>query len=103
VKTYPILRPDGSVHAFEISNAWIPMHTIRRMLRSVPDVSEIRRIWFREQRVLFRLHGEECEIWEPFGDSSRYWIGPLNAKSSKLNLSELHAAFAECAGFLGQV
>jgi hypothetical protein len=71
------------------------MPTIRRVLRSVPDVSEIRRIWFSEQRVLFRLHGEECEIWEPFGDNSRYWISPSNAKSSKLNLSELHAAFAE--------
>lgn len=47
----------------------------------------------REERVSFLLHGEPCVVWEPFGDNSRYWIGPQSADSSTADLSKLHQAF----------
>jgi hypothetical protein len=98
LRTYPIFREDGSIHAFEISNVVIRMRTIRGLLEGVPGVSAIRRVWFREQRMQFKLRGEDCEVWEPFGDNSRYWVGPSDAKSSKLELSQLHSAFAHYSG-----
>jgi len=33
--------------------------------------------WFREDEFCeFSLNGVLFKVWEPFGDSSRYWIGP---------------------------
>jgi hypothetical protein len=40
-------------------------------------VTDVKRTWFNEDRIKFLFHGEPFVVNEPFGDNSRYWIGPV--------------------------
>jgi hypothetical protein len=93
VKTHPISRPDGSLLAFEVTSAWVTFRPLYKTLRSVPGVSDIKRNLFNDDRITFTFQGESCVVNEPWGDSSCYWIGPLDAQSSKLDMTPLHRAF----------
>lgn len=94
MRTYPLHnRPDGTLRGFEINSTWIWIGTILNILKAVPGVSEVKRVYMREERMVFRFHGEPCVVWEPFGDNSRYWIGPESAGSSIADLGPLHQAF----------
>ena len=95
MKTYPLLRDDGELHGFEIGNTWISIGAILRLIRSVPGVSEVRRVWFREEHVKFLYQGAPFEVWEPFGDNSRYWIGPEVPGPDTPNMTAIHSAFVE--------
>jgi hypothetical protein len=92
MKTYPILRADGTVQAFEISSSWLTFRPIYKLLRSVRSVDNIKRNWFNEDRISFTFHGRLCVINEPWGDNSRFWIGPV-APEPELDVTRLHDAF----------
>ena len=92
MKTYPILRTDRSLHGFEIDNAWISFERLGDILCSVDGVSDVRRVDFSDDRMEFLLNGELCVVHEPFGDNSRYWIGPRDAANSTLDISPVHNA-----------
>jgi hypothetical protein len=94
MKTYPEYRDDGALWGFEIQQTWVWIGTILRILRSVPGVSNVQRASGDDRRVLFTLNSEPCIVLEPFGDNSRYWIGPEHPKTSALDLTSLHAEFA---------
>ena len=100
VKTYPIKRPDGSLLAFEITSAWVTFRSMFRILRSVEGVTNVRRKWFNEDHATFLYLGEPCIIWEPWGDSDRYWVGPKEAATSKLEITPVHTAFQQHKGAL---
>ena len=93
MKTYPIKRLDGSLHAFEFSNAWISLWTIRRILRSVDGVSSVRRKFFSADRLVFDYCGVTWAVGKPWGAKERYWIGPENLDSPSTNVHQLHHAF----------
>jgi hypothetical protein len=93
METYPIRRPDGSLHAFEISNTFIWMGTIRRILSSVDGVSSIRRQLRSDDRLTFIFNGDPWIVHEPWGDNSRYWIGPRDAANHSLVVEPVHDAF----------
>lgn len=97
MKTYPILKDDGSLHAFEVTSSWVTFRPLYRILASVDGVSDIKRNWFNLDRVSFKLHGEPFVVHEPWGDNSRYWIGPKNIPSP-VDLGCLHAAFQQYEG-----
>src|ERR1700730_8283423 len=93
MKTYPIRKPDGSLHGFEIRNTSISMGAIRRILDSVDGVSNLNRQWRSEDRLTFVFRGAPWVVHEPFGDNSRYWIGPREAKNHALGVGPIHDAF----------
>jgi len=93
MKTYPIINDDGSLRGFEIT-APLTYRPIRRALRSVEGVTEIRRTWFNEDRIKFKFNGEPFIVWEPYGDNSRYWIGPAEPPSRQ-DISPIHEAFQQ--------
>lgn len=93
MKTYPLTRSDGSLHAFEVDNTITRIGTILVVLKSLPAVTGIRRTWFRQQRVLFNFHGVPFEVWEPWGDCSTYWIGPVSPGPEAPDITQLHEAF----------
>jgi hypothetical protein len=81
MKVHDICDPQGRVSAFEISNTWISRNGVIRFLASLPDV----RVIPRNKREVKENPDEFCAfmvrerrfvVWEPWGDSSRYWIGP---------------------------
>jgi hypothetical protein len=93
MRTYPHHRADGSIAYFEVSNAfpW-SLGPMRRVLQSVTGVSDYRRNWRNEHRFSFTYHDRKCVVWEPWGDNSRYWIGP-EAMEPPFDMSPIDEAF----------
>jgi len=93
MKTYPIIDDDGSLRGFEIP-APLSYRPIRRALSSVEGVADIKRTWFNEDRIKFKFNGEPFIVWEPYGDNSRFWIGPAEPPSEQ-DISPIHEAFQQ--------
>ena len=97
MKTYPIKTEQGMCWAFEIENAYIRPRTIAALLADVSDIADIQpRKPFSasdEIHLRFRFRGREFVVWEPYGDNSRYWIGPADEKEAPIDAAELQAAF----------
>lgn len=78
---------DGSgsaVAGFEVSNLLISTKQIAMILRSVEgvrDVHERRSFSHQEELLKFSYSGVPGVVIEPFGDSSRYWIGPADPEN----------------------
>jgi hypothetical protein len=92
MKTYPVLTEKGQeTSAFEVDCIYIGLSSIVRLLVETENVTDVRtRRVFAESsdiHVEFKYFGQPYMVWEPFGDNSRYWIGP---KESELTAS--HAA-----------
>ena len=101
MKTYPILRPDGSLRGFEITSGWLIFGPLFKLLRSVPGVTDVRRNWFKDDRVRFKFHGKSAVVNEPWGDNSRYWVGLEDPDASpEIDISPIHEAFKSYHGFL---
>ena len=97
MKTYPINSESGDELAFEIENAYIGTRKIAALLANVSGVTDVcrRRLFSSSDDVhlQFRFHGYEFVVWEPYGDNSRYWVGPKNEKERPKYVNELRAAF----------
>jgi hypothetical protein len=93
MKTYPIVNDDGSLRGFQIDHPFT-RGPICRVLRSVEGVSDVTKTWFNDDRIKFRLHGEPFVVNEPWGDNSRYWIGPAEISCAQ-DLSPIHEAFQQ--------
>lgn len=91
MKTRPILRADGSISAFEIPPSFFTHWPLTRLLRSIEGVSEVEAPWLSaDVRLAFTFQGEPCVVKN---DSDRYWVGPANVLTSKLDLTPVHQAF----------
>jgi hypothetical protein len=100
MKTYPIWRPDGSLHAFEITSSWIVYRPLLNIIRSVPGVTDVRRNWFKDDHIRFKFHGQPAVVNEPWGDNSRYWIRLEDPDASQeIDIRPLHEAFKEYRGY----
>jgi len=85
MKTYELLDEDGRVFAFEVNNAGLGRKGVCRIVETIPRAKITRRpkllSWFREEAFCeFQVDGETYVAWEPYGDNSRYWIGPEPAR-----------------------
>lgn len=98
MKTYPINRSDGSMLAFEIGNSLVSLRRITRVLGGISGVSGVRPMAGGDDRLMFEFGGESCVVNEPFGDNSRYWIGPAFPEGSTLDMKPVQLAFAVSQG-----
>jgi hypothetical protein len=103
MKTYPITRPDGSMRGFEIGLTFTSLRRITEILRSADGVSGIRPTAGTDDRLMFVYGGETCVVHEPFGDNSRYWIGPAFPESSTLDIRPIEQVFAHSDSVLQKV
>lgn len=80
--TYPVKNDDGRISAFEVESSYISIGRIKKLLSEVSHVSNLlsRRPFSgnSEFRLGFTYAGVPFVVLEPFGDNSRYWIGPEN-------------------------
>ena len=81
MKTYPEFNNAGEMTAFEISNIYFPSSgSVSRFFARCPGVQiEQQRRPFEvgnEVHTAFKFEGTTFVVWEPYGDSSRFWIGP---------------------------
>ncbi len=100
MRTYKLHRDDGHFLAFEIENTYIRPKKIAKLLSDVDDISDVRvREPFSSSsdvHLRFQYLGSEFIVWEPYGDSSRYWIGPENADDPpKVDIAPLEKALRE--------
>ena len=78
---HDLIDQDGRLFAFEVDNSRLGRKKICKILTSIPGIQILRKpifmSEFREEVFCeFELNGLKFEVWEPFGDNSRYWIGP---------------------------
>lgn len=81
MKTYPLYDEEDRLFAFEIGNTIIGRRGVCGIVQSIPGAKLLRTpkflSWWREAEFCeFSLDGERFIAEEPFGDNSRYWVGP---------------------------
>jgi hypothetical protein len=99
MKTYPTRSDDGRLYAFEVENAYIGSRKIAGILKGISGVTDVRvRRPFTspsDARVFFRYQGNDYVVWEPYGDSSRYWFGPEGEENTSLSIDSIESAFKD--------
>lgn len=93
---------DGSPKAaFEVSNLFLTRRGAIRVVKRIPGVQVLESQWIRKDVFCrFLLAGKEFVVEEPWGDSSRYWIGPVDPVESTAQLEVIRNTFS-AAGILG--
>ena len=81
MKIYDLHDAGGRVYAFEVSNLLLSRDGVVKVASSIPGAVVTRRragSWFtdKDEFCEFIVNGQPFVAWEPFGDNSRYWIGP---------------------------
>jgi hypothetical protein len=64
-----------------------------RVYELVP--SRRRLVFWDENRAYLVFHGVPFVVWEPWGDNSRYWIGPAVTKAAP-DLGPVTQDFRDC-------
>jgi hypothetical protein len=95
--TFPLIRSSTvPPYAFEIENAYVSARRVARILDSISGVANIRvkKPFHRsEYRVEFDYNQRKFVVWEPFGDNSRFWIGPKDSAALDVDISRIEEAF----------
>lgn len=97
MKTYADKNPpaNGAV-GFEIDNVYIGVGRVAKILRQIPGVTSVQQrkpfTKWTHVHIWFKYQGYDCLVIEPFGDSSRYWLGPKNV-DDVFSFTEVERAF----------
>lgn len=80
MKTYPIRDERGQAFALEVDIVSCGLRNLLKVIASSDGVSSVARgkghSGGADVRATFQYRGDEYVVTEPFGDSSRYWVGP---------------------------
>lgn len=99
MRTYPIVDDAGLMFALEVENAYVGPGALAQVIGAVSGVSAVQpRKPFSgsaDTRVTFQYQGMPFVVMEPFGDNSRYWIGPESPEAGKVDVSALDRALKE--------
>jgi hypothetical protein len=82
MKIYDLKAASGRAFAFEVANLLMTRRSACNVARSIPGATIIKHAPFRlfkSEDVFceFVVDGQRFQIWEPYGDNSRYWVGPV--------------------------
>jgi len=93
MKTYTIKDNNGNPFAFEIDSVYISVRKLTKILSSLEKIRNIktRRLFERnkENHIEFEYLDDPFVIWEPFGDNSRYWIGPKDTEKKTAKITDI--------------
>lgn len=88
----------SSAIGFEIDNIYVSLGKIVNILEGIHDVTVVkkRKLFTKWEgiHIWFNYLNHECVVVEPFGDSSRYWIG-FNSLEEGLDISVIESAFRQ--------
>ena len=82
MRIYDLRGENGRLRAFEVDNHLLSRRAVALLVARLPGVRIIRAKsswWADDEFCKFVVGGVEFTAWEPFGDNSRYWIGPSEA------------------------
>lgn len=92
MNTYPITDETGHPFAIEVDVAYCSVRNLAKTIASVDGVTDVKVCkpfsGEGDVRAKFRYQGDEFIVVEPFGDNSRYWIGPVS-ENLRRDLSSL--------------
>lgn len=97
--THPIIdqKKGNYPFAFEIENVYVGIRKIAQLLSTVSGVNEVskRKLFSQSSdvHIEFKYLNTDYIVWEPYGDSSRYWIGPKNTSSNVGDISKIENVF----------
>lgn len=79
MKLYDLKDESGRIFAFQVDN--FGRHRACRFVGKIPGVVVLRRqrhfqFLSEDESCEFELEGQRFVIYEPWGDNSRYWVGP---------------------------
>jgi len=99
VKVYELKNEGGQVFAFEISKPVGGRRRVCSIVRGIPGAKLTKTprflSWFREEKFCeFDIGDVKFEAFEPFGDNSRFWIGPKDAPTWHPEIEEVLQAFS---------
>lgn len=81
MRTYPIRDENGQPFAVEVDMVYCGLRNLLRVIASSEGVASAvigkGHTGGADVRATFRYQGEDYVVTEPFGDNSRYWIGPV--------------------------
>lgn len=95
MRIYPLSTAEGVSQAFEVDNVLLTRGQACKIAESIPEAVIIKRSrLFRDTDDFceFKIGDDVFVIEEPFGDNSRYWVGPKDAKPSS-SLGVVRGAF----------
>jgi hypothetical protein len=80
MKTYDLIDDSGRLFAFEVPSR-LGRVGIRKIIEKIPGAKILKFYGYfatggEDIRGEFELNGKIFDVFEPFGDNSRYWIGP---------------------------
>jgi hypothetical protein len=99
METYPLLDQNdhNRPYAFEVDNCYISLGTISKLLATVDGVTNVqRKSRFgspEDVRIEFNYQGYSYIVFEPWGDSSRYWIGPKISEENAGPVGDVERVF----------
>lgn len=98
MRTYPAkTSSDNRLIAFEVESIYLGISVITRLLQRCDFVTDVkrRRLFSSDSdvHIRFKYRGQSCVVWEPYGDSSRYWVGAEAPDAFTSNLREVREAF----------
>jgi hypothetical protein len=103
MRTYPIHDEAGDMFAFEIANV-VVARRFAALLQSIDGVSDVRprRRWTGspDVHIRFRDRDREYIVWEPYGDSSRWWIGPDDDNPAHGSVEGIERAIANASSWM---
>ncbi len=88
MRIHEIKDKKGRVFAFEVSSSSIGRGGICSVVKTIPNskiIREYRKFSFfsKDEICKFKVNGQLFKVSEPWGDSSRFWIGPDPPKYCK--------------------
>lgn len=88
MKTYDLKDKRGRAFAFEVNNFFLGRQGLLKVVLTIPNARIIRKpkrfqLFAEDKFFEFEVEGKRFEAFEPWGDSSRFWIGPIPPKWCK--------------------
>jgi len=82
MKIYEGNDENGKLVYFEIPNIFLSRRSAMKIISHIPNVKILSIQKRKEVFCTFKLGDRVFEIWEPYGDSSRFHIGEKEVKNS---------------------
>jgi len=77
MRTYPLYNDQGKLVAFEVSSL-LGRRLVSRVAASFPGARVVSTNLREDRFCEFEIASAKFAIEEPFGDNSRFWVGPEN-------------------------
>jgi len=99
MKVHDIRDADGRTYAFEVSTFFLDRRAVRQIVQAIPGATLLAYRPHQEKLCEFKVGGVTFLVYETWGESDRYWVGPKEAGWAP-QLAMVRDTFARARPFL---